>query len=175
MGVGAVTVTILTLLGSVSLALGRCGDRRAFWMGFAVCGVGYLAMVTTPFAPELVVKLATTQSIAFLRDTFHPPSDFQATSGFGGGGGAFQIISQTPPNSAAWGDQSAPVPLLTSQQHSLLGQNSMVVSPISDDYQATAENFLLIGQCVWAWLLAALGGTLSRFAARRTTHSQCTS
>jgi beta-lactamase regulating signal transducer with metallopeptidase domain len=37
---------------------------------------------------------------------------------------------------------------------------------IMEDYQ-TAENFLIIGQCLWAWILGWLGGLFAQFLALR--------
>jgi hypothetical protein len=159
-----VTITILALLASMAVAAGRRGERRSFWIGFALCGSGYLAVITTSLDPELVLKLATTQSIAFLRDKFHPGSDFQSAPVIGGG--AFQVLVQPPANSGALDEPDAPLPLLKSQERSYFDPGSAALPfQYSEDYKAMVENFLLIGHCIWALIIAFVGGTLARFAA----------
>jgi hypothetical protein len=65
-----VTATMLTLFVSVALAVCRRGERRYFWIGFAICGTGYFAVAMTPF--QFVEHLATSKAVTFLRDKFHP-------------------------------------------------------------------------------------------------------
>jgi hypothetical protein len=65
-----VTATMLTLFASVALAVCRRGERRYFWIGFAICGTGYFVVAMTPF--QIVEHLATSKAVTFLRDKFHP-------------------------------------------------------------------------------------------------------
>ena len=67
-----VTATVLTLLVSVALAASSRGERRSFWIGFAVCGAGYFGFITTPIASEYVERLATTKAVIFLCERIHP-------------------------------------------------------------------------------------------------------
>jgi hypothetical protein len=154
---GVVTVTVLMLLASVTLAATCSGEVRLYWIGFAICGVGYLLFVTgfaNILAPELVMRLATTQSVAFLRDQFHSPSDYQYTEVIPNGYSQMrQTVTPQPPKR----------PLLRSQVEKQLGNWA------DESYQTMAESFLLIGHCIWALIIAALGGALARFAARRAT------
>lgn len=148
-----VTATVLTLLVSVALAISSRGERRSYWIGFAICGGGYLAGVTSItsfFAPEVVMRLATTRSVAFLRDEFHPPSSFKFTTG-----GPFSTAGPVAPE--------PPLPLLPSQKSKSYSYQSFT----DDSYETIAWNFLLIGQCIWAMILAALGGMLVRLIAGR--------
>jgi hypothetical protein len=70
-----ISATVLTLLFSIVLAV----FKRPFWIGFAICGTFYLGFVKTPFAKEFVDNLVTTHAVAFLRDRFHPYSDYPST------------------------------------------------------------------------------------------------
>jgi hypothetical protein len=153
---GAVTVTVLMLLASIALAACSRGERRSYWIGFAICGGGYLLATTSLsniFAPELMVKLATSQSVVFLGEKFHPHSDYEQAEKAAAAANPYPAYS------------SPPRALLPSQV--LKDWNTYA----EGGYKATAINFLLIGQCLWAMVLAALGGTLARFAASRAPSS----
>ena len=63
-----VTATLLALLVSIALAI----ERRPFWIGFAVCGAGYFAIVMTQFPPLVVNHLATSQVVTLLAEQFQP-------------------------------------------------------------------------------------------------------
>ena len=157
-----VTATLLLLLASIALAFSSRIDRRPFWIGFAVCGVAYLIVVgSTGFvAPEFVLRLATTKSVEFLRDKFHPPSDF------------VKYLPGGPPGTPGQRLFYAPaLPLLPSQ---VIKNTYSYQSDTDESYSAIAWNFLLIGHCLWALILATLGGMLAQFAASRSS-SQATS
>jgi hypothetical protein len=144
---GVVTVTILLLIASTALAFSSRIDRRPFWIGFAVCGWAYLVVIgSTGFvAPEFALRLATTKSVEFLRDKFHPPEDFNEPQ---------QRFRFAPA-----------LPLLPSQ---VIKNTYSYQTDTDNDYPAVAWNFLLIGHCLWAIILATLGGVLARFAAGRS-------
>ena len=72
-----ITMTVLTLLVSVALAIGSRGERQSFWIGFAVCGAGYFAVVLTPIAPHITEYLATSKAVSLLRDQFHPQPEYR--------------------------------------------------------------------------------------------------
>ncbi|HKD38429.1 MAG TPA: hypothetical protein VKB78_16560 [Pirellulales bacterium] len=108
--IATVSVTVLLLLFSVVLAV----YRRPFWVGFAICGIGYLMLTVIPFTSKLHAFLITSQSVWFSLTKLHPPSNY----------------------------------------------------PAGTDYGRVTEHFLLIGDCLWALILAAIGGLLARFAAR---------
>jgi hypothetical protein len=67
-----VNVTMFGLLFSVVLAV----YRRQFRIGFAICGIGYLALVESHFASDFVGRLITTRTVESLRDMFHPQADY---------------------------------------------------------------------------------------------------
>jgi hypothetical protein len=96
------------------------------------------------------LKLATTQSIVFLRDRFHPHSDYEQFERAAAAANPYGAYTATPP-----------LPLLPSQ---ILKNGDRYAE---GGYEAMAINFLLIGQCLWALVLATLSGTLARFATSR--------
>jgi hypothetical protein len=69
-----VSVTVLLLLFSVVLA----AYRRPFWVGFAICGIGYLMLTVIPFTSELNSFLVTSQSVWYLQTKLHPVTDYPA-------------------------------------------------------------------------------------------------
>jgi hypothetical protein len=147
--IGAVNLTVLVLLISAAFAVGTRGDRRSFWLGFAVFGSAYL-VATMSFAPEFVERLATSKAAAFLRDQLHPASQFPNYSPL--------VIVETP------------TALLPSQLKYEPGQNIPGwYSLYGEDYEAMTRNFVLIGQCIWALILGALGGMVSRLTRSRPT------
>jgi hypothetical protein len=119
-----ITATVFTLLLSTALAACTRGDRRSFWFGFAICGIGYFAVVMTPVAPEIKEQLATTRAVTFLRDSFHPLENVASNQGY-------------PPSPTTW------------------------------EWDQMAVSFRLIGQCLWALILATLGGSLVRWIVLR--------
>lgn len=156
-----VTVTVLTLLASFVLAACRRGERRSFWIGIAICGTGYFVVVTSPYllAPEILRTLATSRAVALLRDNFHSPQGYPIPIDPG-------MYTAANPGRAMPAGPFYPVPpdapLLPSQAHS---------NDDTSDYATMTTNFLLIGQCIWTLIFAALGGMLARFAAGRATSS----
>ena len=57
------SLTLGLLLFAVLLAAHRTGDRRAFWIGFALFGWGYLSF---SLIPSTEPKLITTKALAYL-------------------------------------------------------------------------------------------------------------
>ena len=139
---GAVTLTVIILLFSAAIGASSSGDRRAFWIGFAICGSGYL-VVTMSFVPEFVERLATSQAVAFLRDRFHPPSEFQSQP---------TLAPDTP------------AALMPSQLGIVPGSSiPLWLIDFGEDYKMMSAHFVLIGQCTWALILATVGGMLTQF------------
>jgi hypothetical protein len=66
--IATVSFTVLLLLFSVVLA----AYRRPFWVGFAICGIGYLMLTVMPFMSELRSFLITSELVWFLQQKIHP-------------------------------------------------------------------------------------------------------
>src|SRR5271155_1264821 len=60
---GIFTVTLGILLISILLAVHRFESKRAFWLGFALFGWGYMALTLTP---SIESRLITTKALAYL-------------------------------------------------------------------------------------------------------------
>jgi hypothetical protein len=132
------------LLVSISLAICRSGERRSFWIGFAICGSVYLLGVTDStklLAPEIVVNLATTRAVTLLRESFHPQRSY-------------------PDGQGVW----SLLPLLPSQEPQQT-TSSFYSQYQEGTYHLMAVNFLLIGQSIWALILGTFGGILVRLIA----------
>jgi hypothetical protein len=72
----SITLTLtLAVLGFASLAVSyRKGRRRAWWLGFAVFGWGYLALAFGPFAVFVYSRLATSLMLTALHRQLSPPA-----------------------------------------------------------------------------------------------------
>src|SRR5690348_358666 len=60
---GVFTLALAILLVSILLAVHRTESRRAFWLGFALFGWGYLAL---SLIPSIESRLLTTKALAYL-------------------------------------------------------------------------------------------------------------
>jgi hypothetical protein len=79
--IATVSVTVSLLLFSIVPA----AYRRPFWVGFAICGIGYLVLMVASFASELRSYLITKQSVWFLQQMLHPVSNYPAA-------GAYELV-----------------------------------------------------------------------------------
>jgi hypothetical protein len=176
----AVTFTVVVVLGMGVCALAGSRVRRAFRGGFAVCCGGYFMLCWLgspptddsrfPAISSFMNTMATTRSLFYLHDMVFPNSSiklapdgspFQGYEGGGipvvGHGGVFDV-----PDSEA--DKSAKPAHASPTGATELWQ--IVNSALRVDVD-TAEDFVLIGQCLWAWILGWLGGIFAQFVARR--------
>jgi hypothetical protein len=139
----------------------RAGSERAWWLGFALFGWGYLVLAfgfwpedRSPRLPTLVLLDMVSRQLGVT-----PPSN----GGMGGMGGGMMGGSTS-------GMRSVGVSLVTAQFGGLGGS----LTPVGTG-AGNGGSYALIGHCLWALLLAILGGTLSRifFAtpARRSERS----
>jgi hypothetical protein len=60
---GLFTLTLVVLFYSILLAIHRSDARRAFWIGFALFGGGYLV---PSLIPSIETRLVTTKALAYL-------------------------------------------------------------------------------------------------------------
>ena len=92
---GVFTLTLAALLMSILLAVHRGESRRAFWIGFALCGWIYLGL---SLVPSIEPRLITTKALAYL-DSIVPgrsPAGYTiqlAGSGSGSGSPSNQVQS----------------------------------------------------------------------------------
>jgi len=150
---GLFTVTLGILLTSILLAVHRQESKRAFWLGFALFGCGYLGL---SLVQPIESRLITTKALTYLDSKVPGRSAGVYTITFAGTG------SGSPGN---------PVPTFSvSMDGSQLGvhnQGSAVLlnggkSGFVARWSGTTENFVRIGHSLVALLAGWLGAQLSR-------------
>jgi hypothetical protein len=137
---GVFTLTLVALLVSILLVIHRTESRRAFWMGFALFGWGYLVL---SLVPSIESRLMTSKALAYLN------------SKVPGRTAAVHTHAQSIAFSAN-GNQ-----LATSSQ----GQVKIwdvATGRLLAGWGGTTENFVRIGHSLLALIAAFLGGQLSR-------------
>ena len=125
-----VTLTLFLLLTALLSLACRPGPRRAFWIGFAIFGWGYLTLVDSPIvARDLTVRSILPTNVALdmlhmaLARIFDPSS-----------------VERMPPDVRA-----------------LRGPPRQAFVRLPN-----RPSFHRIGHCLWAWLLAVIGGFMAR-------------
>jgi WD40 repeat protein len=150
---GLFTLTLSVLLASTLLAIHRNDARRAFWIGFAVFGGGYLVL---SLVPSIESRLATSKALAYLdskvpgrTQTFFKVQ-FTAT-GSGALGNQVRAVAFSPDGNQVATSSLGTVKLWDATTGRLLG-----------GWAGTTENFVRIGHSLLALLAGWLGGLLSR-------------
>ncbi|HET6879702.1 MAG TPA: hypothetical protein VFI31_06095 [Pirellulales bacterium] len=144
-GCCAFGVTIFVLFTSIPLSVYRSGERRAFWFGFALFGLGYLVLVCGPWqAPDVHIqvgvreRLPTTKLLelahTWLPTKPAPPGGGGMGGGGMGGGGMFG-------------------------QMGMGGMGRLARTRVPT---AEWEDFVVIGQSLWAILFAVAGGIIAQ-------------
>jgi hypothetical protein len=149
---GLFTLTIGVLLVSILLAVHRSEAKRAFWIGFALLGWGYLAL---SLVPSIESRLVTSKGLAYL-DSKVPGRPSQVWTvvvtgtGSRGPGNQVQNTAFTFDRAKVTNSSSGVVTLWDAPTGRLLS------------WGGTTENFVRIGHSLFALLAAWLGGLLSR-------------
>lgn len=134
--------TLLLLLAAIPLCVYRTGERRAFWLGFALFGLGYYVIACGPWQPpgsnlqvaRLRDRLPTTKLLDWVYGKL--PTRLVPPPG-GGGAGFFQIGGGM---GGGMGPPIAPWP-----------------APIVD-----SDDFALVGHALWSMVLALAGAAFTR-------------
>lgn len=139
---GGVLLLTLTVLGVTLLgAIFRRGARRAFWVGFALFGWGYLILACGPwFGQEVRPNLATSLVFDMVYARMHAVSTGEASVDYDGDGRADLVLAQGP-----------------------LTMPGMTIAYTSIPWLPGARPFARIGHCLFALLAGGLGGMLGRF------------
>jgi WD40 repeat protein len=150
---GLFTLTLSVLLASTLLAIHRNDGRRAFWIGFALFGSGYLAL---SLVPSIESRLATTKALAYLDSKVPGRTQSFFTirltgSGPGTPGNQVQSFAFSPQGNQLATSNLVTVKLWDATTGRLLG-----------GWAGTTENFVRIGHSLIALLAGWLGGLLSR-------------
>ena len=136
---GLFTLTLGVLLISILLGVHRTEARRAFWLGFALFGLVYLAL---SLVPSIESRLITTKALTYL-DAKVPGR----TQGFF----KIQFTATGAPGNQLTTSNLGTVKLWDAATGRLLG-----------GWAGTTENFLRIGHSLIALLAGWSGGLLSR-------------
>lgn len=131
--------TLLLLFATIPLCVYRTGERRAFWLGFALFGLGYYVIACGPWQPpgtdlqvtRLRARLPTTK----LLDWIYGKLPTKPAPPGRAGGGMFQI-------SGGMGGGMVGVPIRV---------------PIVD-----SDDFALVGHALWSMVLALAGAAFTR-------------
>ncbi len=165
------TATAVLLLAAVVAALFRRGPARAFWVGFAIFGWGYLWLAYRPDNPFALPvpaygDLATTRLMSF---TYYallprvrtrpapPPQPYGAYAAPSPDGYSPGYYDDDP--FGAPGDPEGPgypggIPIPASYPPT----NSPPASSYPDYF-----DFIRVGHSLWAWLFAVFGGLVARY------------
>src|SRR4051812_45422317 len=150
---GVFTMTACLLLASVLLAVHRAGEARAYWVGFVLFGVAYLA---ASLIPPVEARLATSRGLAYLdskipgRNTVWFLSG--SLSGKPGAAVSLEAIAFTLDGKAFASPNQGGVRLWDASTGRLLA------GP-----RGTTEAFVRIGHSLVALLAAMAGGRFSRW------------
>jgi hypothetical protein len=146
-------LSLLLLLISTLFAVHRPGERRAYWLGFALFGWSYfvLSQIST-----IESRLPTTKGLAYL-DSKIADRAFNMT---------FTIATTPTPGGPGQPVQAAAfmttgTTLVTNQATGVRFWNAATGAPMAGP-NGTSENFVRIGHSLLALVLAMIGGHLSR-------------
>jgi hypothetical protein len=138
--------TLLLLFVAIPLSVYRNGERRAFWFGFALFGLGYLLLICGPWqAPDVHIQVTVRERLATtkLLELAHSwlPTKPAPPGSLGGGSGFFGQMGM-----GGMGPGGPPAPARV---------------PIAE-----WEDFVIVGQSLWAIVLALAGGVIARWCQR---------
>lgn len=132
--------TFLLLFAGIPLSVYGSGERRAFWFGFVLFGLGYLVLICGPWqAPDVHIQVGVrermpTTKLLELAYAWLPTKPAPIVAGSMSGGGMFQM--------GGMGMGGPPTPTHV---------------PIVE-----WRDFAIIGQSLWAIVLAFAGGLFAR-------------
>jgi hypothetical protein len=155
-------LTLLVMLASVLLAVHRDGPRRAYWLGFALFGWTYLALLEIP---SVAGRLPTAHALAYIDSlvpwrTYAISVQFTPTLGAAAGTpanpatpapGMVSVITTSPTGSMIQGPNAGPIRVWNLAAGRALGGPG-----------DSTEHFIRIGHSLLALILAYLGAFASR-------------
>ncbi len=171
-----VSFSVVLYAAVAILAFRRVGESRAFRTAFAVVGGTYLLLVLCNTFSPIRDLLITNRALVRLGGILNVPTDEPMNfggggggfggGGLGGGGGGFQVADPGSNSSGITGssgfagfDASNAVDYNWSSNYFAYGL------PIANP-QIPAGAFLVIGHCIWSWLLALAAGCFAAFVCR---------
>jgi hypothetical protein len=148
---GAMLLLTLGLLGLAVLGVVyRRGARRAWWLGFALFGGGYVLLTFAPWADEHVrPTLPTAMLIDALHERLHPREP---------------TVTDAAVLAYLEAVRSAPTSVVVPGGTTPGGTTASAISFLSagTGASATPEPFRRVGHCLWALLAACVGGAAGR-------------
>ncbi len=160
---GILTLTIGILLTSILLALHRTERRRAFWIGFALFGWVYLGLT---LVPSVESRLITTKGLAYL-DSKVPGRSMWLYHVISTGTG-----SETGNDKVMWAIGGIQTPTAGQRQARVW---DVEAGKLLNGWGGTTENFVRIGNSLFALLAAWLGGQISHRLCRVSRPTEPTS
>jgi hypothetical protein len=150
---GVFTLVLTVLLTSILLAIHRTESRRAFWIGFALFGGGYLVL---SLVPSIESRLATTKALTYLDSKVPGRTQTFFTirltgTGPGTPGNQVQAVAFSPQGNQIATSSLGIVRLWDATTGRLLG-----------GWAGTTENFVRIGHSLITLMAGWFGGLLSR-------------
>jgi hypothetical protein len=149
-----VTLTVATLLAAAVISVTSRGRSRAFGRGFALAGLGYLAIAYAPGAAENIgPHLATTKALVWSVKKIHGDDADQSYVAFSPDGKL----------------------LATAQGRSTIRVWDLASGTFLPPVQTPSESFIRTGQCLWALVIGCLGGLLGQSCyarSERREHSE---
>jgi hypothetical protein len=145
------SVLLMLTLGVLGAAVLACHERteknRAWWRGFALFGWGYVLLAMGPWASEAISPhLPTTMGLDALYAKMHPAPD---------AGSIYSIVGLGSGDWVTHLDSSGTTVIS-------LGTLPRNVTPRAWLGNSTPESFRRVGHCLWALLVAGVGGIIGR-------------
>ena len=167
-----VSFSILLFIAVAILAFRGAGQARAFHIAFAAVGGGYVLLVLcNTFTP--IRDLLVTNRVLFIAGNALQASQSSSANTYTG----TSFITTIMPNGTQTVTPSTASPY--SGAVALSGNTTFTLGNVSFDWNETfgfgqplpstqtpAVAFLVIGHCVWSWLLALAAGCFAAFVAR---------
>jgi WD40 repeat protein len=160
---GVFTVTLGILLISILLAVHCHESKRAFWLGFAVCGWIYTGLT---LVPSIETRLLTTKALAYL-DSKVPGRPL----------GVFTLRlsvanSSVPTNQVQAVAFSQNGNQLATSNQGVVRLWDVATGKLLNGWSGTTYNFVRIGHSLFALLVGWLGGQLSRRLCQASRHTE---
>jgi hypothetical protein len=158
---GLLGVTIAALLVAVLLAVHRAGRRRAYWVGFALFGWAYLALV---YLGGVEPRLPTTKLLAFL-DSKRPRPLGAAFADIDSDGTMDIFVADIggrikPVKAGVYTSDLSVAFAPGGGNGTTTGFASWALPAVGPG--RTTEDFLRIGHSLFTLMMAAVGGLVSR-------------
>jgi hypothetical protein len=154
---GLFTLTLGVLLVSVLLSVHRSQAKRAFWIGFALFGWGYLGL---SLVPSIESRQLTTKGLAYL-DSILPGRTLRVSNlvltgtASGGSGSQIQSVAFTIDGTK-----------LATSNRGVVRIWDAATGRLLSGWGGTTENFIRIGHSLLALVAAWLSGHVSRRLSR---------